>query len=95
MKYEVNITQKAQDQLEAAHEWLAEQTPQHAPEWYNAMADAIASLAEHPARCPRVDPYGDVRYLLVGDKHHAYRISFKIRGQSVYVYAIRHAARKN
>jgi plasmid stabilization system protein ParE len=95
MTYEVRLIPSASAEFDAAYQWLAERTPQHAPIWYNTMADALVSLGEYPARCPKVDPHGEMRYLLFGDKHHAYRICFKIRGQIVYVYSIRHAARQS
>jgi plasmid stabilization system protein ParE len=93
MTFEVEITQAAIAEYDAAYDWLVERTPQHAPIWYNAVRDAILSLSENPARCPKSDPHGDMRYLLFGDKRHAYKIHFKIRGGTVYVYSICHAAR--
>jgi len=95
MIYEVTILPLALKQLEAAHDWLKTQSPQHAAPWYDAMVDAINSLDEHPARCPKVQPHGDVRYLLAGNKRHAYRINFKIRENNVIVHTIRHSARND
>jgi plasmid stabilization system protein ParE len=95
MTYEVIISQHAINQLDAAHDWIAQQSPQHAPEWYNGMIDALASLSQNPGRCPKVDPDGDLRYLLVGDKRHSYRIAFKIQNSIVRIYSIRHAARQS
>jgi plasmid stabilization system protein ParE len=94
MTYEVDISPDALDEYDAAYEWLLEQTPQYAPAWYNAVADALLSLAENPMRCPKVDPEGDLRYLLFGNKRHAYRIIFRIRGSTVCVYSIRHSSRQ-
>ena len=93
MTYEVKILPLALKQLEAAHDWLKRQSPQHAGPWYDAMVEAINSLDEHPARCPKVKPDADVRDLLAGTKWHAYRINFKIREDSVIVHTIRHSAR--
>ena len=93
MNFEVEIIPAAEAEYQAAYDWLAEKTPQHAPVWFNSLMDALLTLSENPARCPKVDANGDMRYLLFGDKRHAYRIYFKIRGSTVCVYSIRHAAR--
>ena len=95
MTYDVKILPLALKQLEAAHDWLKTRSTQHASQWYDAMVDAINSLDEHPARCPKVKPHGDVRFLLAGDKWHAYRINFKIKVNSVVVYTIRHSAQND
>ena len=93
MSFEVEITPAAEAEYQAAYDWLAEQTDQHAPLWFNVLRDALLNFGENPARCPRSNPNGDMRYLLFGDKRHAYKIHFKIRGNTVVVYSIRHAAR--
>ena len=68
---------------------------QHAPVWYNGAIAAMESLAENPARCPVISgpDEEEVRQLLYGDKRHAYRILFTIRGTRVYIVHLFHAAR--
>ena len=98
MKYTVTIAPRALKDLEEAYKWLLERTPMHAPLWHNGLLDALASLQENPAPCAivrgvrKLPP--ETRELLYGDKHHAYRILFPIRGESVWISHIRHAARK-
>jgi len=94
MSYVVSITTEAVEELESAYAWLATQSPKHAPKWYNDFIDALISLEDNPARCAKTAIGGDVRQLLFGDKRHAYRIFFTIRGMTVYVQHIRHASRQ-
>jgi plasmid stabilization system protein ParE len=99
MTYEVIVMPAAQRELEEAYQWLADQTAQHAPEWYNGLLDALYSLETFPARCSVApeskDVGGNVRQLLYGDRQHAFRIFFEIVGSQVLIYHIRHAARNS
>ena len=94
MKYSVIIAPQALAEIEKAYQWLLEQTPQHAPLWHNGLLDAICSLEDNPTRCPTESPVEDSRYLLYGDKHHAYRIIFSIRDREIWISHVWHAARK-
>ncbi len=94
MSYTVETTAGALDEIEAAYQWLAERTPQHAPEWYNAALEAMVSLETNPTRCPIDDPQKGTRKVLFGDKRNAYRMIFSIRGSTVYILHIRHSARQ-
>ena len=99
MKYTVIVTPGAQIELDTAYEWLAQRTQQYAAIWYNGIIDALLTLEEFPGRCPLApesrkfpSPRGPIRQLLYGDKRNAYRILFCIRGETVRVLHIRHAA---
>jgi plasmid stabilization system protein ParE len=98
MKYTVFTSRQALEELEAAFAWLVERTPQHAPAWYNGILDSIDSLEQIPARCPiapeNEESDEEVRHLIVGDKIHAYRIIFVIRGATVTILDILHGARE-
>jgi plasmid stabilization system protein ParE len=98
MTYTVLITDPAKDELDAAYLWLVEQTPQQGPIWHNGLVDAILSLESSPSRCPIVpnsEAAGEVtRQLLYGNKQHAYRVLFTMRGDQVIVLHIIHAARQ-
>src|SRR4051812_33072368 len=97
MKYEVIVMPRAQAEMDAAFEWLAERTAQHAPLWYNGLIEAILSLEEFPERCaPARDVRrggSDIRQLLYGERPNTYRIIFRIRGHAVEVLQVRHTAR--
>jgi hypothetical protein len=98
MKYVVLFTETSLRELDEAYKWLTEQTEQHAPEWYNGLLEAILSLEEMPGRWPlaRDREAGDsiTRQAIYGDKTHGYFILFEIRGESVYLKHVRHAARR-
>jgi plasmid stabilization system protein ParE len=98
MTYRVETTAEAEQDAEAILDWLlAEHAGETGMRWFDALHDAIASLAELPARCPlapenTVFPF-EVRHLLYGRKPHVYRILFTIEGKTVYVLHIRHGRR--
>lgn len=97
MKYIVIIMPSAARELDEAYDWLVQQTPLNAPDWYNGLLDALLTLEDMPARCSLCperrggDP--DTRQLVYGDKRHGYRIFFVIRGERVIVTHIRHTSR--
>jgi plasmid stabilization system protein ParE len=99
MTHTVILSPTAERELDEAYHWLLAQTPQHGPLWYNGLLDAILGLETSPARHPlarlRKKSVEPIRQLLYGDKHHAYRILFIIRENTVLILHIRHAARRN
>jgi plasmid stabilization system protein ParE len=99
MTFRVETTAEAERDADAILDWLLSQ---HAGEagirWFLALQNAIASLAEFPARCPlapesAVFPF-EVRHLLYGHLPHVYRILFTIETNTVYVLHIRHGRRQ-
>jgi plasmid stabilization system protein ParE len=92
--YTTVISPQALEDIEKAYRWLLQQTSQHAPIWHDGLIDALLSLEENPERCPIEDPAEESRYLLYGDKRHAYRVVFEIRGRQVWISSVRHAARR-
>lgn len=92
-RYSVFIQPSAELDIESAYQWIAGKSPDAAMGWYYALHDAIASLAEFPARCAEA-PEGahllrPVRQRLVGD----YRILFVVEDKAVHVLHVRHGAR--
>lgn len=98
MKYEVVIMPSAEGELEAAYLWIAEQAPEAAAGWYNGVLDAILTLETFPERCPLAPESRafdhDIRQLIHGKRHYAYRILFDVAGRTVRILHIRHGARK-
>ena len=98
MNYTVLVMPRAEKDLNEAYEWLVERTPQHAPEWYNGLLDAILSLSEMPMRhpfCPRRSGTDrETRQMVYGDKWHAFLILYVVRGERVLVTHVRHGSRK-
>jgi plasmid stabilization system protein ParE len=98
MIYEIVLTLKAQEQLEATHDWWARhRSGEQAASWYNGFADAIVKLAENPQRWPRSTearafPY-EIRELHFGlHDRPTHRAVFTIRERLIVVLAIRHLA---
>ena len=93
MKYEVPIQPGAEEDIEQAYHWLAEQAPNEATAWYNGLVDVVLRLDTFPERCPLAPEtvvfHQEIRQLLYG----AYRILFTIRGNAVHVLHVRHCAR--
>jgi plasmid stabilization system protein ParE len=98
MTYRVRIAEKAWNEIEQAYEWLAWRSPTAAERWKEGLLEVIDSLAHSPERCPRAAEsavFGTkLRELRYGKRQRAYRIVFQIRGRTVYVLRVRHAARR-
>lgn len=88
MTFRVETTAEAEQDADAILEWLlSEHAGETGMRWFADLHDAIASLAELPARCPLAPenaafPF-EVRHLLYGQKPHVYRILFTIEDQMV------------
>jgi plasmid stabilization system protein ParE len=101
MTYEVVLTDRAYEQLEAAYKWWADHRSQaQAAKWYNSFADAIASLANRPTRCPLSRENGpfpyEMRDLYFGTGgRRTHRAVFRVHGKKVVVLAIRHLAQQD
>jgi len=99
MTFRVETTAAAEQDAYIILDWLlSEHAGETGMRWIAALQDAIASLAEFPARCPlapenTVFPF-EVRHLLYGKRPHVYRILFTIEDQTVYVLPIRHGRRQ-
>jgi plasmid stabilization system protein ParE len=99
MTFRVEVTSEAERDADAILEWLFLQyAGDTGVRWFNALADAIASLAKFPQRCPlasesSISPF-EVRQLLYGHAPHVYRILFTIDDKAVYVLHIRHGRRQ-
>ena len=99
MAFRVEISLQAERDAEVILEWLlSQQIGQAGIDWFLALDDAFASLAQSPERRPIAPenarfPF-EVRQLLYGRKPHVYRILFTIAGDMVQVLHIRHGRRK-
>lgn len=99
MDFRVELSDQAQRDIAAIHDWLrSQQAGDAGKRWFVALRSAIASLANLPSRCPFApesrDSPVEVRQLLYGRRPHVYRILFAIEGDVVQVLHIRHARRR-
>ena len=95
MTFEVLVTERAEQELNQAADWIARDAPDTAEKWFNGFVEAIVSLSEHPERCGLARendrfPF-DLRQLLYGRRRN-HRALFTIRGNAIVVLSIRHAA---
>jgi plasmid stabilization system protein ParE len=100
MTYRIIVEPRAVRDLWAAAEWIETQAKSSATalRWVRGIRREIETLRECPLRCP-VDPdsaaYGEgVRVLLYGKRRGTYRVLFAVRGATVHVLTVRHAARQ-
>src|SRR4051812_31755525 len=86
MSYRIVLQPRAQADIEAAYQWLAERSPASANRWYNGLVAAIDSLQEHPERCPlapEADAFDrEIRQLLYGKRRNIYRVLFVVEGDT-------------
>jgi plasmid stabilization system protein ParE len=93
VRYAVEITEPAEQNIEEAHDWLRAQSPEAASRWIDGLLGTIESLETFPLRCPlapeSADHEEEIRQVLYG----RYRILFVIRKQKVFVLHVRHTSR--
>jgi plasmid stabilization system protein ParE len=95
MSFRVAIARKAAREIEGQYHWLAERSRAAADRWRDGLIEAIGSLEENPERCPEApeaEYHEGLRQLLHGKRRHVYRILFEVRGDTVVVLRVRHAA---
>jgi len=96
--FQVEITDAALRELDAAFRWLEEQAPTGAARWRESMLKAAATLADKPKRCPLAPESSlhpaELRHLIVGNRRSAYRLLFEIRGRTVVILRVRHSAQE-
>ena len=89
MTFRVEITAAAEKDADLILEWLLSQRAgETGLRWYEALREAIGSLAEFPERCSLAPesasfPF-EVRHLLYGRAPHVYRILFTIEDNTVH-----------
>ena len=95
--YDVNLTDRAEQNWREAYEWYAERSREAAEVWYEALRAALDSLKHDPERCPFADENSrfptELRQLNFGSgRKITHRVVFAIRPSNVVIYAIRHVA---
>jgi plasmid stabilization system protein ParE len=98
MRYVVVLTPTAKHNLRTIHAHIFNQAPLAADDWLGRAERAVASLDNHPERCPLAPEtlsFGKpIRQLIFGAGNRGtYRLLFIVADQSVYVLHIRHGSR--
>jgi plasmid stabilization system protein ParE len=96
MAYAVNITSRAERDLEHLYGEIAAPDSDAAWKWYKGLKKQILSLEKFPERCPLTPEKKTLRHLLYGRKPQVYRVIFRVleKRKVVEVLHIRHGARK-
>ena len=98
MRYRVQISKKAEADIDEALAWFWEQLAAEAGErWLVAIWNAIETLESQPDRfslAAETEQFGlEVRELLFGKRRGVYRIIFHVGGQTVTILRIWHGSR--
>jgi toxin ParE1/3/4 len=93
IRFAVNFSQKAEEDLEEIWSFIAADNPDNATKFVLTLEKQVESLSRFPERCPLI-PENDVlrgkyRHLIYGD----YRSIFRLRGKTVYIIRIINSAR--
>jgi plasmid stabilization system protein ParE len=96
MKYQVYITEGADQEIASTYHYIAQRAPWAAKRWKKGIRAAIRSLAKQPQRFGLAHesfnfPY-PVRQMLYG-RRRSHRVLYTIRDALVVILAVRHAAR--
>ena len=98
MAYRVELTVRAEQDLEHVFESISADDSAVAALWYFGLEDAIRTLKTFPRRCPLAPESKmrkpELRHLLYGSKRDVYRVIYDIdeTPKLVRVRAIRHGA---
>ena len=98
MKYQVQLTAKAERDVDQVLRWFRQQQATAAGgRWLAQLLTRLEVLERAPQRCRLADEADDLgldlRELLFGKRRGKYRILFVIRDNIVGIVHIRHAAR--
>jgi plasmid stabilization system protein ParE len=100
MTYEVIITSRAEQEVQANHDWwAAHRSAEQAARWYDEFLNAALSLEQNPERCALATENGRFAYELrqlnfgVGNKA-THRLLYAIRRNEVVVLRVRHLAQQ-
>ncbi|MCL2649245.1 MAG: type II toxin-antitoxin system RelE/ParE family toxin [Phycisphaerales bacterium] len=94
MKFRIEFSVSATADAELIHEEITASSPQAADRLLALFAASADSLSDFPKRYPLAPESQthseEIRHMFVGN----YRILYKIRGDTVFVVRIRHAAQR-
>ena len=98
MVYRVEITTRAEGDLDTIYSTVTTETRQTGQRWFDSFETAILSLSILPERCvsePKLSSsHRVVRKLLFGKRRYVYRVYYAVLDDAVRILPVRHAARK-
>src|SRR5687767_12557742 len=94
MSFRVELSRRAEADVREAYDYIRVHGPADPDAWRDGLSETLASLERFPEACGYAPEHEfaveEIRQALYGP----YRILFTIRGDEVYVIAIRHGARQ-
>jgi plasmid stabilization system protein ParE len=96
MAYLIDITDRAERDLDNVFEEIHARDSQVALNWYKGLYAAILTLERLPHRCPSTRENSQFRHLLYGHKPHVYRVIYRVleKQKLVEVLHVLHGARR-
>ena len=96
MGYLVNLTARADRDLDDLYDGINAEYSDAVLSWYMGFKEAILTLEDQPKRCPLTPESDKFRHLLYGNKPHIYRAIFRVleKKKRVDVLHLRHGARQ-
>jgi toxin ParE1/3/4 len=98
MAYRVELTMRAERELEDLYDRISAEDSADAANWFNGLQDAIFSLERLPRRCP-IAPEGKIwgrtlRHLTYGAKPNVHRVIYEINEvrKLIWIRTVRHGA---
>lgn len=93
MAYRVELARRAERDIEEAFEFIRSRAPLNALRWREGLQQRLRILETRPDAFgfapENADSHNEVRQILFG----VYRILYTIRGDVVFIIAVRHGAR--
>lgn len=98
MSYQVRMTAKAEQDVDAVLAWYRDQSAIPAGgKWLGRLLEGIDRLERMPERCGLATEAADIgreiRELRIGRGRSKHRLLFEIRGKTVFILRIWHSAR--
>jgi len=96
MAFDVHWLKSALNDLYAITDWIFEADPDAATAWLTKIESRVATLHEHPLRCPLAPENAlvdfEVRHLIIGKGVGAFRVLFEVDMETVYIHAVRRSS---
>lgn len=91
-KFRVEMAAAVRRDLFEIYDHIAADSPQAARVWVSTLERQVATLGQMPFRCPPIPENREMGALYRHLIHGAYRLVFRIEGETVWVVRIVHGA---